>query len=101
MKVTRKIPAALEPISAPTPILEDTPTDEKISEIDTSESEQINEIDQVTSEEIENEKIDPVESPVNEKVDTSHVEKLTNIASSVRTLIARGMIHEAQALIVE
>ncbi len=36
-----------------------------------------------------------------EKVDTSQVEKLTNLISSVRTLIARWMLHEAQTLIVE
>ena len=36
-----------------------------------------------------------------DKIDTSQVEKLTNLVSSVRTLIARGMIIEAQTLIVE
>ncbi len=36
-----------------------------------------------------------------EKFDTSNVEKLTNLISSIRTLIARGMIVEAQTLIVE
>lgn len=35
------------------------------------------------------------------KIDTSHVEKLTGLVSSVRTLIARGMTHEAQTLIIE
>ncbi len=46
-------------------------------------------------------KIEPVETEKIEKIDTSQVEKLTNLVSSVRTLIARGMIIEAQTLIVE
>lgn len=36
-----------------------------------------------------------------EKLDTSNVEKIANIISSARTLIARGMIIEAKALIIE
>ena len=36
-----------------------------------------------------------------EKLDTSNVEKIANIISSVRTLIARGMIIEAKAMIIE
>ncbi len=50
-------------------------------------------------EKLENEKITEVWSI--EKVDTSQVEKLTNLVSSIRTLIARGMIIEAQTLLVE
>lgn len=36
-----------------------------------------------------------------QKLDTSNVEKIANIVSSVRTLMARGMIIEAKALIIE
>ncbi len=36
-----------------------------------------------------------------EKIDTSKVEKLTNLVSSIKTLIARGMMTEAQTLIIE
>ena len=43
-------------------------------------------------------KWDTIES---EKIDTSHVEKLTWLVSSIRTLMARGMTAEAQVLIVE
>lgn len=49
----------------------------------------------------EEETIEAIEVPQVEKIDTSQVEKLTNLVSSVRTLIARGMVHEAQTLIVE
>jgi predicted Zn-dependent protease len=42
-----------------------------------------------------------VEKESTTKIDTSHVEKLMNLVSSVRTLIARGMNHEAQSLIIE
>jgi hypothetical protein len=62
-----------------------------------------NEIDKETVSEtiIDKETTDTIETLQLEKVDTSQVEKLTNLVSSVRTLIARGMIHEAQTLIVE
>lgn len=45
--------------------------------------------------------IKPNEATQPDKIDTSQVEKITNLVSSVRTLIARGMIIEAQTLIVE
>lgn len=51
--------------------------------------------------EIIEETIEVADIPQIEKTDTSQVEKLTNLVSSVRTLIARGMAHEAQTLIVE
>jgi hypothetical protein len=41
------------------------------------------------------------EKPIPEKIDTSKVEKLTNLVSSIKTLIARGMMTEAQTLIIE
>ena len=41
------------------------------------------------------------ELAVPDKLDTSHVEKLVSLVSSIRTLIARGMITEARTLIVE
>lgn len=44
---------------------------------------------------------DETDASIHEKVDTSQVEKITNLVSSIRTLIARWMNHEAQALIVE
>jgi hypothetical protein len=55
---------------------------------------------------IEEEIVPPVkkprkEKPAPEKIDTSKVEKLTNLVSSIKTLIARGMMTEAQALIIE
>ena len=52
-------------------------------------------------EEEANEEIEAIDLTHSEKVDTSQVEKLTNLVSSIRTLIARGMNHEAQTLIVE
>ncbi len=45
---------------------------------------------------------DTLETPIEwEKVDTSKIEKLVGLVSSIRTLIARGMTSEARALIVE
>ncbi len=108
LKITRQIPTVPEPSISPIHISEYTPTEEKLSdtedkitEISTDESEETTENEQVTNEITDNEKIDSIESHIIEKVDTSHVEKLVKIVSSVRTLIARGMIHEAQTLIVE
>ena len=57
--------------------------------------------EKVQEKKIEEENIKVIEIPQTEKIDTSQVEKLTNLISSVRTLIARGMAHEAQTLIVE
>ncbi|MBX9809103.1 hypothetical protein K2X92_01810 [Candidatus Gracilibacteria bacterium] len=54
-----------------------------------------------TIEEEVGEENETIEFPHSDKIDTSQVEKLTNLISSIRTLIARGMNHEAQALIVE
>ena len=46
--------------------------------------------------------IDAIETPIEwEKIDTSKVEKLVGLVSSIRTLIARGMISEARVLIIE
>jgi len=59
----------------------------------------------VTEEEIKEEsnetEIKDADTIFLEKLDTSNVEKIANIISSVRTLIARGMIIEAKAMIIE
>lgn len=91
MKATRQIPVISDPIVPPS---EETLPETNISETNISETDLNNASDLIK-------KTEAIEKPIVEKTDTSHVEKLTNIVSSVRTLIARGMNHEAQTLIVE
>lgn len=73
------------------------PQEEDIDTVE--EANQQNTID--TEEVPENIEKQEADIPVSEKVDTSQVEKLANLVSSARTLIARGMIVEAKTLIVE
>ena len=59
------------------------------------------EIPHLPIEEAKKEDIEEENTESHEKIDTSHVEKLVSLVSSIRTLIARGMITEARTLIVE
>lgn len=99
MKITYQTPVVSDssfPVSEEVPLVHTLKVDEdNIINNDPS----IDTVNIDDSSEIES--IESPESLVVEKIDTSHVEKLTNTISSVRTLIARGMNHEAQALIVE
>ena len=46
--------------------------------------------------------VEPItQDPIIEKIDTSHLETLISLVSSSRTLIARGMMSEAHALIIQ
>lgn len=99
MKITYQTPVVSDssfPVSEEVPLVHTLKIDEdNIINNDPS----IDTVNIDDSSEIES--IESPESLVVEKIDTSHVEKLTNTISSVRTLMARGMNHEAQTLIVE
>lgn len=89
-----------------TTVTEDASTEAQVAESPIIPEEPV--IETIPEETIQTETIiePPVKKPKKEKsapekIDTSKVEKLTNLVSSIKTLIARGMMTEAQTLIIE
>ena len=112
---TRRARMALNKVTKPeesqilreTDIDADLIRDEVVNAIakEDQETQEETNVEMVTEEEIKEEsnetEVKDADTIFLEKLDTSNVEKIANIISSVRTLIARGMIIEAKAMIIE